>query len=73
MKNSLVTCYLLLSILLLFPTPTYSQEAKKVPNLAINELEFDFGKVTKGDVITHTFTLQNKGDATLKIKKVSPG
>jgi len=41
------------------------------PKIKFSEGSYDFGKVSQGQVLTHTFVFQNAGDTTLKIKKVS--
>jgi hypothetical protein len=43
------------------------------PVLAITRGEFNFGYVPQHAEISHTFTLRNAGDDTLKITKVIPG
>ena len=73
MKNSTATGCLILFVLLIMPWSAYPQAAKQGPSLILQERKFDFGKVKEGSLITHAFTVQNKGNATLEIKKVSPG
>jgi len=73
MKNSLATGCLLVFILLLISWPAFSQDTQQVPSLSLKERKFDFGKVKEGRRITHAFTVQNKGTATLEIRKVSSG
>ena len=73
MKNSVATGCMILFILLFMPWSAYPQAAEQGPHLVLQEKEFDFGKVKEGSRITHAFTVQNKGNATLEIKKVSPG
>jgi len=64
---------LLLFILVMTSWPAFSQDTQKAPQLVLNEREFDFGKVKEGSGITHEFSVQNKGNATLQIKKISHG
>jgi hypothetical protein len=73
MKRYSATVCQLIVILLIFPSPAFSQDISGIPILALKEREFDFGEVKEGSRITHAFTVQNKGTATLEIKKVSPG
>ena len=42
------------------------------PKAVIKELEFDAGKVIKGDPIKHDFIVENQGKATLEITRVQP-
>lgn len=64
---------LLLFILAMISWPAFSQDTQEVPGLAITEQEFDFGKVEEGSLISHDFTLLNRGKAVLEIKRVAPG
>lgn len=41
------------------------------PKLKFKEISWTFGKVKQGEVLSHEFVLQNEGDATLVIQKVS--
>ncbi len=43
------------------------------PKMSIKERAFNFGDVKEGDIIEHTFTVVNEGDAELEIKAVKPG
>jgi hypothetical protein len=42
------------------------------PKIVVKEMEFDAGKVIKGDQIKHEFIVENQGKATLEITKVQP-
>jgi len=44
----------------------------KYPNLKFKEDFFDFGTITQGEVISHTFHLYNAGDDVLIIKDLIP-
>ena len=44
-----------------------------VANAVVLEPDFSFGTVAEGQKTTHTFILQNKGDAKLLIKRVETG
>ncbi len=39
----------------------------KYPQMSFNEKEFDFGDITQGEKVSHTFTFTNTGDADLLI------
>ena len=43
------------------------------PKMVIEEKFFDAKQVKEGEIINHTFTVLNKGDRPLEIKKVRPG
>jgi hypothetical protein len=43
------------------------------PRIVIKERFFDAKEVKEGEVIEHAFTVYNKGDEVLQIRKVSPG
>ncbi len=44
-----------------------------VPVLEVKEPSFNFGKVSRGEVVKHDFQVFNRGDAPLEIEKVKPG
>jgi len=48
-------------------------KSKDGPSIVILQPTFNAGKVTEGDVVVHTFMIQNKGTQTLVIKNVKPG
>ena len=64
-----IVCIALLS---LYASSSYGQEALR-PKMVIKELEFDCGAVIEGQVIEHTFSVLNQGNAPLKIVRVRPG
>jgi hypothetical protein len=41
--------------------------------LVLSESNFDFGKITKGDKVEHSYTVTNTGDNPLIIAHVRPG
>ena len=43
------------------------------PEMVLEELQFDFGEVKEGEVISHAFRVLNQGDQSLEIRKVKPG
>jgi hypothetical protein len=46
---------------------------KPVTNLVLSESNFDFGKITKGQVVEHTYEVTNTGKNPLIIAHVRPG
>ncbi|HMP98328.1 MAG TPA: DUF1573 domain-containing protein [Cyclobacteriaceae bacterium] len=56
------------------PTPAASQAETKpegpLPAFQFPKLEHDFGTINEGDVVEHTFTFTNTGDAPLIIQGV---
>jgi len=73
MKSSFSACCIAVFVLLVVPWSAYTQDNKQGPRLVLPEKEFNFGDVGKGSRITHEFVVLNQGDASLEIKKVSPG
>jgi uncharacterized protein DUF1573 len=57
----------LLVIFILFPAISYAQ-----PSIAFDAENYDFGTVSQGDLIEHTFELTNSGDKELVIEKLVP-
>jgi glutathione peroxidase len=51
---------------------TPDSKAKPSPKIALEEREYDFGKIKEGDQISHTFKIKNEGAAELVIHNVSP-
>ena len=47
--------------------------ASPAPKAVVPESDFNYGTVAEGTKITHTFVIQNKGDAKLLITKVETG
>ncbi|MBN1846998.1 MAG: DUF1573 domain-containing protein [Deltaproteobacteria bacterium] len=73
MKKFLTAGCLMLFIPAMFSWPAFSEDTPDTPQLALQDREFDFGKIKEGSRITHEFIIQNKGSATLAINNVSPG
>ena len=79
MNKFIAAGFPLFFVLLIVSWPIFSQETQdkealpEVPQLAIQEHEFNFGVVKEGARITHEFTVGNRGNVTLEIKKVQPG
>ena len=43
------------------------------PIIYFEEMEHDFGKVSEGRPLTHTFNFTNRGEGMLEIKGIKPG
>lgn len=56
------------------PPPTQNENVSSLPPTSINfpEMKHDFGQITEGEVVTHTFSFKNTGDNPLKIENVKP-
>ncbi|MEW6363847.1 MAG: DUF1573 domain-containing protein [Acidobacteriota bacterium] len=67
---------MVLMIALSVPTMAWGQTgdvaAGPKPVIYCAQPKFDFGNLIQGKSVEHTFVLQNKGDATLKIMSVNP-
>ena len=72
MKRVLFGAFLLI-IWLFFCLPAGLAQQATGPRMAIDEKFFDAQEVKEGEIIEHTFTVNNKGDEVLKIRKVNPG
>lgn len=53
-------------------TPSNEKPDGPLPVLAFQETEFDFGTIKEGDVVEHTFTFKNTGEAPLIIQSADP-
>ena len=61
-------------------TPVYKPEdlakdvkEKPITNLVLSESNFNFGKITKGQIVEHTYEVTNTGKNPLIIAHVRPG
>ena len=63
---------ILFCVVLLASIPATAQEIRK-PKVSLKEHSFDFKEVMEGEVISHAFSIFNKGDEELKILKVRAG
>ena len=63
----------LAGFLLLFSFNMVQAQEIRAPKLSLVEGLFDFKEVVEGEIVNHSFTLQNKGNDTLKILQVKPG
>ena len=48
------------------------EAAPELTQIEFVEDSYDFGKITQGDVVKHTFTLKNAGDHPLILENVKP-
>ena len=71
-KRSLRVVFLVGFLLLSFFHAVQAQDTR-APKLFLTDDMFDFKDVVEGETITHSFTIQNKGNDTLKILQVKPG
>jgi hypothetical protein len=72
MKRAIIVIFLSVLWLCLCLPPALAQHAAG-PKMVIEERSFNAQQVKEGEIIEHTFTVYNKGDESLEIKKVSPG
>lgn len=63
----------LVGFFLLFSFSVLWAQEIRTPKVGLIEDMFDFKEVLEGEIITHAFTIQNKGNETLKILQVKPG
>lgn len=59
-------------LMLLCLATAWAQQATG-PRMVLKENYFDAQEVKEGDIIEHTFTVLNKGDRDLEIKRINPG
>ncbi len=71
-KGVLSGASVLIYLIILNVTASWAQGTVG-PKMVIEEKQFDAKQVKEGDVIRHTFTVQNTGDQPLQIKRVQPG
>jgi hypothetical protein len=64
-----LTCCLCLLMLSHQPLPAQEQR----PKMVLTEREFDLKKVREGEILNHSFSIRNEGDAPLEIRSVKPG
>ncbi len=72
MKRALFGAFLLIVCLFLCLPAGLAQQAAG-PKMTIDEKLFDAKEVKEGEIIEHVFTVKNKGDEVLEIRKVNPG
>jgi len=71
-KHSLRVGFLV-GFLLLFSFNMVQAQEIRAPKLRLVEELFDFKEIVEGEIVNHSFPLQNKGNDTLKILQVKPG
>ncbi len=69
MKKSLLLLSLLVSCLFAFSAQ--AQEQKKSPVLKFEVSTHEFGDIYQGDVVNHTFTFENTGNAPLVLTNIA--
>ncbi|MFN8437354.1 MAG: DUF1573 domain-containing protein [Cytophagales bacterium] len=62
-----------LIVIMISGLQAWSQEAKssKAAVISFEEQLFDFGDITQGDVVRHTFKFKNSGNDTLRLSNVT--
>ena len=61
-------------VLVIFLTPLFSEATEGLhPEIYIENPSYDAGNVMEGTVIEHVFTVHNRGEEILDIRKISPG
>jgi len=63
---------ILFCMVLLASISATAQEIRK-PKVSLKGHTYDFKEVMEGEVISHTFTISNKGNEELKILRVKAG
>lgn len=63
----------LLIVCLFLCLPTGLAQQATGPRIVIEKKFFNAQEVKEGEIIEHTFTVNNKGDEVLEIRKVNPG
>ncbi len=48
-------------------------QSKPLTNIALSETNFDFGKIKKGEKVSHVYEVTNTGENPLIISQVKPG
>jgi hypothetical protein len=72
MKKILYGTFFLITWIIVTLTAGFAQQFPG-PKMVLNEKYFNAQSVKEGQIIEHTFTVFNKGDRPLEIKKVQPG
>ncbi len=53
------------------PNPVKSAPIKYLPKIEFDEMSYDFGEITEGDIVKHNFTFTNVGKTKLSIEKAT--
>jgi hypothetical protein len=72
MIRRMMTGGILLSLVILASPPTGAGEVGG-PIVFLKQHHFDFKEVLEGEVLSHTFSVLNKGNDPLRILRVRPG
>ncbi len=64
--------FFLLNIAAFFNSPAWGQDTT-APEIFFKEKSFTADEVVEGTLIEHTYTVYNRGNALLNIRKVNPG
>ena len=72
MKKVLYGTFFLIFLISLSLSTGWAQQAIG-PRMVIEKPLFDAQQVKEGEIIRHSFTVLNKGDKPLQIKRVQPG
>ncbi|MBA7678655.1 hypothetical protein ES703_86933 [subsurface metagenome] len=72
MKKVLYGTFFLIFLISLNLSTGWAQQAIG-PRMVIEKPLFDAQQVKEGEIIRHSFTVLNKGDQPLQIKRVQPG
>ncbi|MDD8020687.1 MAG: DUF1573 domain-containing protein [Acidobacteriota bacterium] len=58
-------------IILFLLCPAFSSGQTGEPKVVFKELEWNFGRIKQGEVVSHEFTFRNEGTAPLEVTRVS--
>ena len=72
MKKVLYGTFFLIFLISLSLSTGWAEQAIG-PRMVIEKPLFDAQQVKEGEIIRHSFTVLNKGDKPLQIKRVQPG
>ncbi|MDH3215966.1 MAG: DUF1573 domain-containing protein [Candidatus Krumholzibacteria bacterium] len=64
---------LALFVAFVLATVVMAADDEKHPNIIIEEMQHDLGKIYEEKVFKHAFKVKNTGDADLRIESVKPG
>jgi hypothetical protein len=70
-RSVLITLSLLTYSFLLFLAPPFSSGQSGSPSVVFKELEWNFGRIKQGEVVSHEFIFRNEGTAPLKVTRVA--
>ena len=66
----LIVLVLSMGILVAQTEPQETTTSSDGPQIVFEETEYDFGEITQGDVVEHTFKFKNTGNAPLILNNV---